>query len=367
MSLTELLIVVAVMVILLGLGLPMVKTGLEGRRIREASRQLNTYVELAKSQAAETGRPAGLILDVETLPGNGLPEDYLPYVSQVFLAQTPPPYVGDMVTARVRVAYNSSAYVPTMVSTYPRIAAFTDSGSFSSLLRPGDQIKFDYRGSLYTLYFDNTTSVWHFNLYPSPQTLANVPLPPTGVALPYQVFRQPEKSGSMPMEMAPGAVIDLSMSGFGLSDEFRFDNDIVIGNPNTLVKEIQFVSIVFGPSGGVTRVLVNKYNHNTNQTEIDTHMPTATLHLLVGKIDGVLLDDIANVNTADDLETNIENSESLWVSIGHQAGRVTTAENGWTDPVPPLAPPPALTAAAAAALMATAREFAQSGKAMGGR
>lgn len=357
MTLTELLIVVAVMVILLGLGLPMLKTGLEGRKIREASRQLNTYVEMAKALAVETGRPAGLILDVETLPMEGLPEDGLPYVSQVFLAQTPPPYVGDMVTARATITSATTARFNDVPGSPPY--TYNDSASLTSLIQPGDRIRFDYRG----VYYDITTVNTNYTI-----VFSGSPSPPVGVSLPYQIYRQPEKSGSMPMEMAAGAVIDLSMSGFGLSEATTtldpFDT-VIVDDPTTTtipddeVTKVESVIIEFSPSGEMTRVLVNKVYIDKRATpptvtlSTDSYMPTKTLHLLVGRLDGVLLDDVANVNTGDDLKTNIENPESLWVSIGHQTGRVTTAENGWTiDDQTSIA---------------MAREFAQSGKAMGGQ
>ena len=352
MTLTELLIVVAVLVILTGLALPMLKTGLEGRRIREASRQLNTYAELAKSQAAETGRPAGLILDVETLPENGRP-----YVSKVFLAQTPLPYVGDMVTARAEITGTGTTAKLNRV----------DNASLPFLVRLGDQIRFDYRGVPHTItHIDNMTDPVNYIV-----TFAGSPFPPTGAVLPYQIYRQPEKSGSMPLELAPGAVIDLSMSGFGLTKSFVPDvpaitsalpvgtYELVSGGPIL----IQFDSTGSVPRiGGITQLVVSMDSNNQRQeARSPLPPPTATLHLLVGRIDGVLLDNIGNVNVTDDLETNIENAESLWVSIGHQTGHVTTAENGWTlDDGNPLTLNDPQN-------MALAREFAQSGKAMGGR
>ncbi len=353
LTLMELLVVVAVMVILLGAALPLLKIGLAGRRTREVSRQLSTYVELAKSVAAETGREAGLFLQVDALPENGLP-----YVSEVFLAETPRPYAGDVVGARaMRLPNTNTPYNPNDVTTYPRIGFDALSASFSYLVHSGDQIKFDYRGTLYTLYLHTSGDIY-FNLYPIPPSLNDVPLPPTGVALPYQIFRQPEKSSSAPLELASGAVIDLSMSGFGLTAENRFDN-VIVNNVATI--ETESVVIVFSPSGQMTRVMVNKYDRANDLQMSVSDIPTGTLHLLIGGIDGVLLDDIGNVIVGDDLETNIENPDNLWVSIGHQSGRATTAENGWTsddgDP----------TTLSDHTNMALARQFAQSSEAMGGR
>ena len=52
-------------------------------------------------------------------------------------------------------------------------------------------------------------------------------------------------------------------------------------------------------------------------------------------------------------ESNLADNTCLWVSIGPQSGRVTTAENAYN--------------ATSATPVPTAREFAQSGQAMGGR
>ena len=387
LTLMELLVVVAVMVILLGAALPLLKTGLAGRRTREVSRELGTYVELAKSASAETGREAGLILQVDTLPENGLR-----YVSQLFLAEIPRPYAGDMVGARAvvhpdpsqnrfEITFSASASLTTTLPT----ALILGGESF--------EIKFDYKGPTYQCQRDPDPSNLDFVVL-----LGSAPPPPgfwnrgldgvwgtanggatsngddddngivndlreagwpgsddIAVGLPYQIFRRPQKSSSTPLQLSSGAVIDLSMSGFGLAEENIFDRTMNSG----VISEVESVAILFGPSGEMTRVLVNRIQTDTNaspvtQTPITiTNMPTDTLHLLIGGIDGVLLDDIANVNVGDDLETNIENPDNLWVSIGHQAGRATTAENGWTQGSPLSMP--------------LARQFAQSSEAMGGR
>jgi len=339
LTLMELLVVVAVMVILLGAALPLLKIGLAGRRTREVSRQLGTYVELAKSASAETGRESGLILQVDTLPENGLP-----YVSQLFLAETPRPYAGDIVSARATIMSANTARFND-VASLPQLT-YADSQSLPFLVRPGDRIKFDYRGILYNITAVNADYTIVFSGLPSP---------PVGVSLPYQIFRRPEKSSSAPMQLSSGAVIDLSMSGFGLAEESIFDKTTVSG----VISEVESVAILFSPSGDMTRVLVNRIQTDTNASpatvvpETKLIIPTGTLHLLIGGIDGVLLDDIANVNVGDDLETNIENPDNLWVSIGHQSGRATTAENGWTQGSPLSMP--------------LARQFAQSSEAMGGR
>lgn len=290
MTLMELLIVVAVMAILVGMAIPLMRTGLEDRKLREAARQLNTYVALAQAHAAETGRPAGIWLNTLTLPpGN------VSVVGEVFLAETPPPYAGDTTTATAAVSYNGSVWT----------ASDPNSGNISSLVHVGDLIKFNYRGPLYTITSVSGTAV----------NFSGSPSPPTG-SFPYQIYRQPAKSSSMPLEFPSGAVIDLENSGYGYSGtEFA-----------TVTSAI---AIMFQPDGRVERVF----------TSTSTTVPSDTIHLLLGKVEQAGND-------------NLKDNASLWVSIGHQTGRVTTAENAWDAGTPTVA---------------TAREYAQSGQMMGGR
>jgi hypothetical protein len=67
--------------------------------------------------------------------------------------------------------------------------------------------------------------------------------------------------------------------------------------------------------------------------------PIRTLHLMIGDIEKLGIE-------------NLQDPSTRWISITHQSSRVTTAENGGT--------PSDFT-------LPTAREFAQSGRAIGGR
>jgi len=302
MTMIELLIVVAVMVILMAISLPMMKTGIEGRKLRETARQVNTTVELAKSLAAETGRYAGIILDTEALP-----EDTTKlFARRIFMAETPPPYAGDVVGAVASID----------TSTTPYRAGFlaASSANLGNVAKVGDLIRFDYRNPDYVIknvVAGAGVGDWIVEFSGSPPPAHNV-------SLPYQIIRRPEKSSVSPFELPNGAVIDFSSSGFGSSDT-RLAT-ATASNP---------VTIVFGPSGRMVGVLGISPNA----------IPTETLHLLIGN-----LENLGAMNLAD--------PSTLWVSIGHHTGRVTTAESG---------------VSASAMTIEDAREFAQSGQSMGGR
>ena len=62
------------------------------------------------------------------------------------------------------------------------------------------------------------------------------------------------------------------------------------------------------------------------------------------------------------LTRNIVDNANMWVTIGHRSGQVTTAPNGWSIPATDLVP-----ANFFVDMMADAREFAQSGDAVGGQ
>ncbi len=304
MTMVELLIVVAVMVIMMGIALPMMKTGIEGRKLREAARQVNTGVTVAKSLAAETGRYAGLILDTEALP-----EDTTKlFARRMFFAETPPPYAGDIVGARALIdVSNASAW-----------KAYFDAGSgnLNAVAKVGDLIRFDFRQPDYVITGIQPGSGSVLFVVQFAVMVAGSPAPPHNIFLPFQIIRHPEKSSATPFELPSGAVIDLSSSGFGVSD-------------TRLAAATGPVTIVFGPSGRVVGVL----NISLSSS------PTDTLHLLIGN-----LENLGALNLAD--------PSSLWVSVGHHAGRVTTAESG---------------VSASATTIQDAREFAQLAQAIGGR
>ena len=205
----ELLIVVAVMVILIGIALPVMKTGIEGRKLREAARQVNTGVTLAKALAAETDRFTALVIDVESLP-----EDMTKlFARRLYLAETPPPYAGDMVgaTATVRTSGGPPFYADFDAS----------SSNLTNVAKVGDLIRFNYRNPSYRI-----TSIGPATppavIPPAIYTIQFID--PTGLSRPqdgsasYEIIRSPEKSSSTPFELPNGAVMDLNNCGFGLSD-----------------------------------------------------------------------------------------------------------------------------------------------------
>jgi len=376
LTMVELLIVVAVMVILMGMALPMMRTGIEGRRLREAARQVNTGVTLAKALAAETGRPAGLVIDTEALPEDPKKR----FARRLYLAETPPPYAGDVVGAAASILSGGGVLQ----------ARFNDDGFSSNLpnvVKVGDFVRFDYRNPVYVV----TAITEDTSTPPNTRYILNLsgkPWPTNGALVPYQFTRLPEKSSSTPMELPVGTVIDMNYSGFGLAGPVWTPGTpcpvcyycrptspngywYVVTTPGTTgAAEPTWTAVVGdtvtdGTSNPVTWRCVGPgpvVDYNSVTPAVDPYpvtlvfgasgrmatlmglngnvasAPTQTLHLLIGN-----LENLGDLNLAD--------PATLWVSIGHLNGRVTTAESG---------------VSASAQTIQAAREFAQLAQGKGG-
>ena len=93
LTLVELLVVVVILVLLVGVALPLAQPALNGRDIREASRQINAMFAGAKVRAASTGEPVGVML---------VPDASGERCYSLAYAKVPPPYAGETVNWRVR-------------------------------------------------------------------------------------------------------------------------------------------------------------------------------------------------------------------------------------------------------------------------
>lgn len=392
-TLIELMIVVVIMVMLLSVAIPLIQFGFQGKKVREAARQLNAYAALAKARAAEQNRDVGLYFE-RTF-------DNVNESLTVFLAEVPPPYAGDLAGARAFVRRN-----PNLPAPYQgRWEIVFDMASCATLrasratMQIGDHhlIRFNHRGVLYPftrvqvtnnstadtdvfiieslptgqppmgcwLQYDGGWGVfnndddgdtfvdeldemgWPINNNPAPadaiNTMNNQGDYPVG--LPFQVFREPRRLTAAPLEMPGGTAVDLSYSGMGAAGV-----DFDVWRPSPQFMQAGPVIVMFSPAGNVSRV----YSQGTF-TE-----PTGSIHFLIGRNDRIQrimgnTNSTSNVNPRDGNDLNIEDPDSLWVSFGPITGTVTTAENGWDPTVSALLAIP------------TARQFARSAQSVGGR
>ena len=176
MTLTELLVVVAIVVILASIFLPMVRRNLRGQKVREATRQLNVFVTGAQARAIELGRPAGIWIERAAHEPTDPPERwYAAYT--LYPAEQPDPYRGDIFDARVVIRkttpandpqwfayYTDPAPPPGVVplspccsSVWPALQASMAQNTLdpefrmTPVVRPGDMIRFSGAGEFYLI------------------------------------------------------------------------------------------------------------------------------------------------------------------------------------------------------------------------
>jgi prepilin-type N-terminal cleavage/methylation domain-containing protein len=266
-TLVELLIVVAVLAILLGAALTMLRPVMKDMKVREAARMVNAYLAGAQARAAELNRPVGVYIErFENKPGASF---------QLFMADSPPPYAGDSVTSRARLPgdANSATFVG-------------ENALLATLCSSGDYIRFDYKGPYYLLTSVSGGSATF--------DLGGYPAPPKG-EVPYQIRRKPVKSSVSPLDIPEPLAIDIALSGIGLDGQFSATAD----GP---------IIISFAPGGGIHAVYTADSAPPTR--------PTGAIHLLVGWADKV-----------GQGNENLEDMGTRWISVGHVTGRITTSEN----------------------------------------
>lgn len=308
MTLVELLVVITIMTMLIAVAIPVMRPALKDRKVREASRQLNTYIALAKSKAVETGRPHGIWIVRDP---NNRDASY-----QIFLAETPTPFAGDFLGATATLQGTGG---------YATSAQITDT---QGLVKEGDYIRFNYQGPRY--YIATVTAG-------PPKTLTftapnGQPLPKltsTDTRLPFQVFRQPRRLNSQSLQLPTGTVIDLAYSGVGYSG-----NEMSGGTSD--------IALTFQPGGSVDQLI-----------GVNVNIP-GTIHFLVGRTENT-----PGLQT-DNSKLNLADGTTSWVSIGHQTGTVTTSENVVADPS-------TVFASTMSNSLKSARQIAQSKQTMGGR
>lgn len=345
MTIVELLVVLGVLSILLGIAATAVKTGTRGKKQREGARQVNAYIAAAQARAMELNRPVGveIVRNVRSSSGTGTPDIGLVNTSLLmYTIETPPTYAGDTSTATVDVA---PVVKPTsMDSNYDSLApqgyfTVTFDPSFASMLtvndfiRNGDQIRFSYRGPVYRIVGDVKTSPLRVHVTWDPGQPE--PTHTSTITVPFQIFPQPIRSMATPLQLPSDMCIDLSCSGTGNTGR-EFAAWTGTGGYNS-------IRFTFSPRGNIYRIYFN---------DGYAQYPQGNIHLLVGKYDQAVdtieilgtngLDQDVALGTVnykgfiypgavdpdfEDLVTNLGDGTSMWVSINHITGQVSTTRN----------------------------------------
>lgn len=322
MTLVELLIVMGIIVLLMAASIKLAQPAFQGRKVREAARQLNAFFAGAKARASERGRPFGVWF--KRTPGN------LNECVEVYQAEIPPPYVGDLLEARVGFRLDT---VNPMDPFYRLVFDTAQCGqlfsAYQPLVGPGETfwIKFDFRGQVQTairLAPNDADTSDDFRLLGSPPAVGAAPHD----RVKFQIYLQPRQSLVTPLDLPNGTAIDLSWSGLGaLGTQFdAWNAPPAMGA--TPPPDTNPVILLFSPGGSVELV----YSRGGSSS------PVSEIHFLVGRNDTIAALDVSNPVGPPNprAAANLQDQESLWVTVGHRTGAVTTAENYYSSLAPTL-------------------------------
>lgn len=393
-TLTELLVVVAIMVVVAAAFVPLVQPILRGQNTREASRQLNVMIAGAQARAVALGRPVGIWMERGAHDASAPPERWFTCY-RVFEAVEPVPYTGDFYDARVRLALvDGGVDADGLRYDVWRATFLTASPGVMTQVHVGDTIRFNGRGPRYMISERRPDGILFIvesaKITPdrrAMETPLKYALSPQGVT--FEVFRQPIKSSNMPIELPNNVAIDFSLSGYAISPESTYQLQVPVPPSKLLPSFRQLplelqrrmpsditdasltypeydIAIMFSPKGGIDRVHYIPHEHD----DIDAiplpylaEIPYGKVNLLIARDDkiGKGLDGQVNVLSAPArLGIGSLNEQSnIWITIAGHSGRVQAGPNA--------ALPPAMLGNNIEQLIPLARSLADTGQTMGGR
>lgn len=315
---------IIILTTLVSAAIPIMAPTNDDRRLREASRSVNSYISAAQMKAVQLQRPFGVALkrlsqDTGSADDNGV-------CIEMFYVEQPAPYRGFDRTSSAMVARhpnpNRLGQVLIRFVVRSRGATGTDmpigweADLFpANLIRPGDVIEID--GTRYGLLalgaggvpsaLEVQRSVQVQNGAFSPQaggyavTLEALPLNDTGQMLniafdaegrklrdpivtgsatreapfwtnpaPYKILRQPMPASGEPFQLPDGTAIDLRASGQAIEIDpasnratgFFHNPDVLAPNQSDRVNNGDPIIIMFTPEGAIERVRFNQKDVN---------------------------------------------------------------------------------------------------------
>lgn len=431
LTLIELLVVIIILTTVVAAAIPILTPSNDDRRLREASRALNTFITGAQARAISLGRPYGIALkrlsaDTSRAEDHGV-------CLEVFYVEQATPFTGFDRKSKACVANlrqlglalvsfvtespGSPKSVGLPVGILPDLFA-------DGMLRPGDVM--EVSGTRFELLYVNNdnyeTVVLDKNGYfkaRNPGALTRIlarPLNDSGqqikprfdgqgfalgadrpVGAPakppepywtapasYRVLRQASLTSDEPYQLPEGTAIDLRASSVGSDADAPGRYFYVPGATENAFP----VTVLFAPEGRVARVAFSQLPLNgPNEQESFDEPVVDNVYLLVGRRENVpaataqtdrsLVDSSAlSEEERNDIRDQINwlSGSSRWLVIGSQTGRIVTVENALVDPnsiysLSTMASPPV--PAASEQLrnqqIRAAREFTRDMRQLGGR
>jgi type II secretory pathway pseudopilin PulG len=385
LTLIELLVVIIILTTIVAAAIPIMSPSNDDRRIREATRGLNTFITGAQARAIARGRPYGIQLKrLSADTGRASPGDIdndNGVCLEVFYVEQPPPFAGFDPSSAVRITRNPQSdgglAVQFVRRSDPRVEVPPGSDGLPegldkdlppNVIRRGDIL--EVGGSRFEItdtdvdangFYQSTSGkpdgeLWIRPHNPSGQLGNFVHRDPDTQAaerrylmwtlpLRYKILRQPTRTSDEPYQLPEGTAIDLRASGVG-SKQFFFNMDP--NNSELRVDNPFDVTIMFAPEGRIAHVAYSLLADRDKEVETFDEPVVDNVFLLVGRSASIQAPRGANDPTLAQLPPptspgideklqelrepiNWLNGTSRWVVIGAQSGRVVSVENGFVD------------------------------------
>ncbi len=374
LTLIELLVVIVILMTLIGGVIPLLSPNNDARKISQASRSLQTYVNMAKAKAARTGRPVGIAFS-ESSAGSGV-------ALEVFQIEVPPPFAGfsNASAARIQRTHNTANGQITFeiqfllsdtldpAATKAKEEYFTDSlppqflkfgdivmvGDVACRLVNNDKLEGEDDNGFIILpdVQEPEDLSLPFELVNSNRTLPFLEDKKTSsfgievdltAVMPYRIMRQPKPpsttdrvptgNAESPLQLPAGIGIDLMASGLEGNPNLSNFTDQNVG------ANVRQISILFSPQGGVDSVIQNGKKYETASHvmlllgRVENAVPNAVTYTTTGR-DQWKID--SNKTTKDQFaslqdERNWLSPDSRWLTIAARSGRVVVSDNGFVS------------------------------------
>jgi prepilin-type N-terminal cleavage/methylation domain-containing protein len=323
LTLVELLVVIVILSLVTAATIPLMQPATAERRLREASRMVASVLANAQARAVSTGRPVGVMFQrLSNQPAT--PTFKAPHHSmEMVLCEVPPPYTGE--TSQATALIGQSTPPP----PNERLVAIRE-GPMNQppvvpprTIRNGDRIRFNYRGHYYPIEgnttLDNEGYLTGDTFKITKQQ--NQQWPQLATPVPFQIYRQPQKTADAPAQMPVGSVVDLEYSGYASGWLGA------LATPPSGAPKLSFhqpLVVMFGPAGNLESVYWGTKPANSSDSErgsLERRPPVSSpWFLLIGQPAG---DDAVTQGKQNHL-----NYDHVWIAINPQSGLVTTSEVG---------------------------------------
>ena len=307
LTLLELLVVLFIVSILLAVSIPVFRTNVGARAVRESSRILSTALNTARQQARLTGRPTGIRF--EPLPSS-------PWgAADIHFVEVPPAYAGDYTNSRIRfVSWQYMGVAPDTGKDKVKFGVvFPQGDAWTSFVSVGDLLELNNQQQTFRVEPPTNTNWLTLSgdfVFASGPQLIYPRLTSTDVLEPeysFRFIRRPVESSLPPIQLPAGAAVDLQMSGWDSNHTF-YDS----GNPQP-----SLVMITLAPTGEPYLVYhpVGTGTDGPGSAAVSGVPLTDKIHFLVGKVGKYGAENLIDL-------------ENIWVSVTGQSGAITSTENG---------------------------------------